>query len=82
MGPVAAVRILHRRHLAGVPEDRRTEVEAQLAADHAAQTGGLERALEVGVVDEVISPAMTRAAVIGALVDAVPARGRHANIPL
>jgi hypothetical protein len=34
------------------------------------------------VVDEVISPAVTRAAVAGALADAAPAWGRHANIPL
>ena len=34
MGSVAAVRILHRRRLADVPEDMRAEVEQELADEH------------------------------------------------
>jgi acetyl-CoA/propionyl-CoA carboxylase carboxyl transferase subunit len=34
MGPVAAVRILHRRKLAAVADDARPQVEAELAAEH------------------------------------------------
>ena len=44
MGAVAAVRILHRRRLAEVPEDVRGEVEAELAAEHEKLAGGLARA--------------------------------------
>src|SRR5918999_1372031 len=34
MGPVAAIRILHRRRLADVAEDVRPQLEAELAAEH------------------------------------------------
>jgi Carboxyl transferase domain len=37
MGPIAAVRILHRRKLAGVADDVRPQVEAELAAGHGAR---------------------------------------------
>jgi acetyl-CoA/propionyl-CoA carboxylase carboxyl transferase subunit len=82
MGAVAAVRILHRRRLAGVPEDRRSYVEAELAAEHEKGVGGLARAVELGVVDEVVPPRRTRSALALAIRDAVPARGNHGNIPL
>ncbi len=36
MGPVAAIRILHRRTLADVPADQLQEAEAKLAAEHRA----------------------------------------------
>ena len=48
MGAVAAVRILHRRTLAAVPADQRHEVEAQLAAEHEREAGGLPRAIALG----------------------------------
>ncbi len=82
MGAVAAVRILHRRKLAEVPDDARAEVEAELAAEHEVLAGGLPRAVEIGVIDEVVEPAATRGAVAAAI-DAVPhVRGDHGNIPL
>jgi acetyl-CoA/propionyl-CoA carboxylase carboxyl transferase subunit len=82
MGPVAAIRILHRRTLADVPPDKLHEVEADLAAEHQRQAGGLERAQALGVIDEIIEPAQTREAVIRAIMDAPQRRGRHGNIPL
>lgn len=82
MGPTAAVRILHRRRLAEVPESERPALEAELAAEHERHTGGLERVQELGVVDEVISPEETRGAVARAIGEAAPARGTHGNIPL
>ena len=82
MGPVAAIRILHRRTLAGVPPDKLHEVEADLAAEHQRETGGLERAQALGVVDEVIEPSQTREAIIRAIADAPQRRGNHGNIPL
>jgi acetyl-CoA/propionyl-CoA carboxylase carboxyl transferase subunit len=83
MGPVAAIRILHRRQLAAVTsEEDRARLESQLAADHAATVGGLDRALALGLVDKVIEPSATRSALIRALTDAAASRGRHGNIPL
>jgi acetyl-CoA/propionyl-CoA carboxylase carboxyl transferase subunit len=82
MGPVAAIRILHRRTLADVPPDKLHEVEADLAAEHEREAGGLDRAQALGVVDEVIEPSKTREAIIQAIADAPQRRGRHGNIPL
>jgi acetyl-CoA/propionyl-CoA carboxylase carboxyl transferase subunit len=82
MGAVAAVRILNRRELAGVPEPQRPELEAALAAAHEAESGGVARAIELGLVDEVIAPYHTRSAVSAALAAASPRRGDHGNIPL
>ena len=82
MGAVAAVRILHRRTIAGVPPDKLHEVEAGLAAEHERETGGLERAQALGVIDEVIEPSQTREAIIRAIADAPQRRGHHGNIPL
>jgi acetyl-CoA/propionyl-CoA carboxylase carboxyl transferase subunit len=82
MGPVAAIRILHRRTLADVPADQLQETEAKLAAEHQQEAGGLDRARELGVVDEVIDPAATRAALARAIAAAPQARGQHGNIPL
>jgi acetyl-CoA/propionyl-CoA carboxylase carboxyl transferase subunit len=85
MGSVAAVRILHRRRLAEVPPAQVPELEQQLAAEHDQISGGLGRAVELGVVDEIVAPERTRGALAAALraaLGAAPARGRHGNIPL
>lgn len=82
MGHVAAVRILHRRRLAEVEEEDRTRVENELAEEHAKLTGGLARAVEIGVIDEVIEPNRTRSAIAVALAGAPQLRGHHGNIPL
>jgi acetyl-CoA/propionyl-CoA carboxylase carboxyl transferase subunit len=87
MGAVAAVRILHRRKLAEVVPEAREEVEAELAIDHERLAGGLARAQEIGVVDEVVEPGATRSAIAQAFAAVMPAglppvRGQHSNIPL
>jgi acetyl-CoA/propionyl-CoA carboxylase carboxyl transferase subunit len=82
MGAVAAIRVLHRRKLLEVAPDIRPQVEAELAAEHERIAGGLQRARELGVVDEVISPTETRTALARAVAEAIPARGTHGNIPL
>jgi acetyl-CoA/propionyl-CoA carboxylase carboxyl transferase subunit len=82
MGSVAAVRILHRRKLSEVHEDLRPQVELELAAEHEIVAGGLDRAMEIGVVDEVVQPNSTRRALAGAILAAPQVRGRHGNIPL
>jgi acetyl-CoA/propionyl-CoA carboxylase carboxyl transferase subunit len=83
MGAVAAIRILHRRKLAEVAPELRPQVEAELAAEHEKIAGGIERAREIGVVDEVVDPARTRSALAAAIAEAdAGLRGRHGNIPL
>lgn len=83
MGPVAAVRILHRRKLAELPPDLRPDVELELAAEHERIAGGVERAQEIGVIDAIVEPTGTRTALAAALRAAGDTtRGRHGNIPL
>ncbi|MGH8868980.1 MAG: acyl-CoA carboxylase subunit beta [Actinomycetes bacterium] len=82
MGAVAAVRILHRRRLADVPEDLRPQTEASLAEEHEELAGGLQRAQDLGVIDEVVEPTVTRSALAAAIAAADNVRGDHGNIPL
>jgi acetyl-CoA/propionyl-CoA carboxylase carboxyl transferase subunit len=82
MGAVAAVRILHRKRLAEVPEEQRPEVEAQLAEEHEVISGGLQRAVTLGVVDKIVAPAEVRSEIVAALAGAAVTRGHHGNIPL
>ncbi|GGT10723.1 acyl-CoA carboxylase subunit beta [Nonomuraea spiralis] len=82
MGAVAAVRVLKRRELAAASEEERPALEQRLAAEHEKLAGGLARAQELGVIDEVIQPAATRGAIAKVLAQATPARGAHGNIPL
>jgi acetyl-CoA/propionyl-CoA carboxylase carboxyl transferase subunit len=82
MGAVAAVRILHRRALASVPPDGLHEAEAELAAEYQATAGGLQNAVEIGVIDAIIEPSQTRSELIRAIAEAPQLKGTHANIPL
>ncbi len=83
MGAVAAIRILHRRKIAAVAADLRPIVEAELAAEHEKIAGGVDKAVEIGVVDEVVEPQVTRSALARALAAADHGRrGAHGNIPL
>jgi acetyl-CoA/propionyl-CoA carboxylase carboxyl transferase subunit len=82
MGAVAAVRVLHRRTLASVPPEELHEAETRLAAEHEATAGGLQRAVELGVIDGIIDPSQTREELARAIAEAPQLRGAHANIPL
>ncbi len=82
MGAVAAVRILHRRKLAEIEPDMRAQVEQELAEEHEKIAGGVDRAMEIGVVDEVVNPGLTRTALARAIAEAPSRRGAHGNIPL
>lgn len=87
MGPVAAIRILHRRRLAEVPPEQREAVENELAEEHKITAGGLPKCIELGAVDEIVLPERTRTALASALGKAANAdgsftRGHHGNIPL
>jgi acetyl-CoA/propionyl-CoA carboxylase carboxyl transferase subunit len=72
MGPLAAIRILHRR---------------RLAEEHKITAGGLPKCIELGAVDEIVDPTKTRTAIAAALKAAANPdgsfpRGNHGNIPL
>src|SRR5207237_5711523 len=54
MGATAAVGILHRKKLAAAPPGEREALHAALAVEHERIAGGVARALELGVVDEII----------------------------
>lgn len=82
MGASAAVNILHRKRLAATPPEAREEVRAQLVEEQMREAGGVNRALEIGVVDDVIKPSDTRRRIAEALAAAPAARGAHGNIPL
>ncbi len=82
MGSVAAIRILHRRRLAEIDDAERPAVEAELAAEHDTLSGGLARAVEIGVVDEIVEPTKTLSAIARAIAEAPQRRGTHGNIPL
>jgi acetyl-CoA/propionyl-CoA carboxylase carboxyl transferase subunit len=82
MGPSAAVNILHRKKLAAAPAEEREKLRAQLIDEQMREAGGVNRALEIGVVDAVITPAETRRRIADALAAAPAARGAHGNIPL
>jgi acetyl-CoA/propionyl-CoA carboxylase carboxyl transferase subunit len=83
MGAKAAVGILHRKKLAAAPPGEREALHEQLAAEHERIAGGVNRALEIGVVDEVVEPTATRTALAAAIAGAgIVQRGAHGNIPL
>ena len=82
MGAVAAIRVLHRRILADLPDDQRAAMELELAAEHEKISGGVARAIEIGVVDEIIEPALSRGAIASVIATAPARRGEHGNIPL
>ncbi len=82
MGATAAVEVLNRRELSAVKDPQeRAALVLRLAADHEATTGGLARAIECGAVDEIIEPAATRDALLGALADLHNRRGKRPNPP-
>ncbi|MEU2348809.1 carboxyl transferase domain-containing protein [Modestobacter sp. NPDC049651] len=82
MGAKAAVGILHRKKLAAAPPGEREALHAQLAAEHEKIAGGVNRAREIGVVDDVVPPTDTKRRLVTALAEAPAGRGAHGNIPL
>jgi acetyl-CoA/propionyl-CoA carboxylase carboxyl transferase subunit len=82
MGASAAVNVLHRKKLAAAPPEDREALRESLIEEQTRVAGGVNRALEIGVVDEVIEPVMTRRRLAEAIAAAPAARGAHGNIPL
>jgi len=68
--------------LADLPEDARSAMELELAAEHEQISGGVARAIEIGAVDEMIEPNHTRSAIAKVLAGSEYRRGSHGNIPL
>ena len=62
-------------------EEEREALHARLAEDHEQIAGGVDRAVTIGVVDEVIKPAIPGADSPRRWLRA-SSRGRHGNIPL
>uniref|UniRef100_UPI0039BEED6A carboxyl transferase domain-containing protein n=1 Tax=Lentzea alba TaxID=2714351 RepID=UPI0039BEED6A len=67
MGASAAVEILHRGRLAAEPVESREALRRTLVQEQELAAGGVARALELGVVDEVISPGSTRRRIVEVL---------------
>ncbi|MFL6139175.1 MAG: acyl-CoA carboxylase subunit beta [Frankiaceae bacterium] len=83
MNARSAVQVLHRRELAAVPDgDARESLLQRLVADHIAHTGGLQRGVELGVVDAIVEPKETRRAVAEAIAAHPRRSGYQRNIPL
>jgi acetyl-CoA/propionyl-CoA carboxylase carboxyl transferase subunit len=82
MGAKAAVGILHKKKLAATPDHEREALHEELALEHERIAGGVDSAIELGVVDEKIDPAHTRSKLTQVLAEAPSRRGRHKNIPL
>ena len=57
-------------------------MELELAAEHDRVSGGVARAVEIGAVDEIVEPSLTRSALAKAIAAAPHRRGNHGNIPL
>jgi acetyl-CoA/propionyl-CoA carboxylase carboxyl transferase subunit len=82
MGAEAAVGILHRKKLAATAAQDREELRARLVREHQITAGGVERAVSLGLVDEVIDPRQTRRRLAEAFANTDLRRGDHGNIPL
>ena len=74
--------ILHRKRLAAAPPEQREALRETLVEEQLHTAAGAHRALEIGVVDDVITPEQTRRRIAEALAAAPAARDTHGNIPL
>ncbi|CAO5248926.1 acyl-CoA carboxylase subunit beta [Frankia sp. AgKG'84/4] len=82
MGAEAAVGILHRKPLAAASDDERPALLKRLVEEHTRTAGGIDRGVDLGVIDAVIDPADSRRRIAEALATAPARRGSHGNIPL
>jgi propionyl-CoA carboxylase beta chain len=87
MGAPAAVKILHGRRLAAVPDDAAAVEELKLVSEYEGAFSNPYRAAEIGLVEAVIEPVETRRVLCDALEVLVTKRDgqpfrRHSNTPL
>ena len=66
----------------GETESRFISHHLELAAEHDILTGGVQRAVEIGVVDEIVEPVATRRRIAEVMKKTPGVRGLHGNIPL
>src|SRR5262249_9868990 len=82
MGAKAAVGSLQRKKRAAAAESEREALHTRVVAEYEQAGRGLDQAMAIGVIDEVIDPRQTREKLATALAAAVDRRGAHGNIPL
>lgn len=82
MGAEAAVGILHRKKLAAAADHERDALKSHLVAEQTRIAGGVDLAMAIGALDEVVSPRHTRRRLAEAFAAAPAGRGQHGNIPL
>ncbi len=80
-GPNTAVHLRHRRTLAAAPPTDREPLRARLLAEELALTS-TARAVDLGLVDEIVRPEHTRRRIADILAATPAGRGNHTNIPL
>ncbi len=81
MSAEAAVEVLYRKQLAAVSPAQVGEARTRLVAEHE-RACGVGRAVETGVVDEIVEPKDTRVRLASALAAAAADRGHNRNIPI
>lgn len=83
MNAESALRVLHRRRLAAIDDERRrAETLAELTAGYLAGRHGLRLAVDEGIVTGVVDPCLTRPALVAALARGPSRPATLANIPL
>ncbi|WP_449701868.1 carboxyl transferase domain-containing protein [Actinoplanes sichuanensis] len=80
-GPNTAVDLRHRRTLAATPPAEREPLRARLLAEELDLTSA-SRAVDLGLVDEIIRPEDTRRRIAEILAATPAGRGNHTNIPI
>jgi len=73
MGAEAAVGILHRKRLAAAAYHERDALKDHLVAEHVRIAGGADRAMAIGVLDELFPRCRTRRRLAEAFATAWPA---------
>jgi acetyl-CoA/propionyl-CoA carboxylase carboxyl transferase subunit len=80
-GPNTAVDLRHRRRLAATPPAGRASLRSRLLAEELDLTSA-SRAVELGLVDEIVHPEHTRRRIAEILAATPAGRGGHTSIPL
>ncbi|WP_442875610.1 sigma-70 family RNA polymerase sigma factor [Actinoallomurus sp. NBC_01490] len=86
MGAESAVRVLHWKKIAAVPEDEREPMRARLIEQHREANRDLDHGVRLGVIDGVIDPSQSRVRMLEVFAaqqeGGRAGRGKHGNIPL
>lgn len=86
MGAESAVRVLHGKKIAALPEDEREAMRARLIEQHRQTNRDLGHGIGLGLIDEVIDPSQSRQRMLEVFAahqeSGLAGRGSHGNIPL